>query len=66
MNNSHLISKSYFYVYCLKCPFMVAYYLELDNKKICFAFLLTLIGWLPGVVYALYLVKEYYNESAIN
>ncbi len=42
---------------------MVAYYLQLDNKKVLFAFILTVLGWLPGVIYAFHLVKKYYRED---
>ena len=63
MKTYNLINKSYFYIYSLKCPFLVPYYLELENRVILKTFLLTIMGWLPGVFYALYLVKTKYSVS---
>ncbi|WP_448566780.1 YqaE/Pmp3 family membrane protein [Thalassotalea ganghwensis] len=42
---------------------MVAYFLQLDNQKVVFAFFLTVLGWIPGVVYSFYLVKKHYQED---
>jgi len=48
------------YLYAYKCPFMVPVYLQLDNKTLLKTVLLTLLGWLPGVFYAIALVKKHH------
>ena len=65
MSKYNFINKSYFYIYSFKCHFLVPYYLELGNKKILLAFLLTLLGWIPGVIYAVYLIKKYFVENTM-
>jgi len=60
-----VINKAYLYLYSLKCPFLVPYYLELSNKKIRLAFFLTLLGWVPGVIYGIYLINKYFVENTM-